>query len=53
MLQGASRIYAAYLTNMELTDRTNRFALMRQAIESAFLMAEMADEMMISDLERR
>ena len=53
MLQVASRIYAAYLTSMELTDRTNHTALMRQAIESAIEMAEMADEMVISDLERR
>ena len=53
MLQVASRIHTAYLTNMELTDRTNHTALVRQAIESAIEMAEMADEMMISDLERR
>jgi hypothetical protein len=38
---------------MPLTDRTNHTALMRQAIESAIEMAEMADEMVISDLERR
>ena len=53
VLQVASRIYAAYLTSMELTDRTNHTALMRQAIESAIEMAEIADEMVISDLERR
>ena len=53
MLQVASRNYAAYLVSMDLTERTNHTGLMRQAIESAIEMAEMADEMMISDLERR
>ena len=53
VLQVASRIYAAYLNIMELTARTNHTALMRQSIESAIEMAEMADEMVISDLERR
>jgi len=53
VLQVASRIYAAYLTIMELTARTNHTSWMRQSIESAIEMAEMADEMVISDLERR
>ena len=53
VLQVASRIYAAYLASMDLTERTNHTGLMRQAIESAIEMAEMADEMMIPDLERR
>ncbi len=53
VLQVASRIYAAYLTSMDLTDRTNHTTLMRHAVDAAIEMAIMTDELVISDLERR
>lgn len=53
VLHVASRIYAAYITTMDLTERTNHSALMRQAIDLAIEMAEMTDSLVISDLERR
>ncbi|MEJ6669599.1 MAG: hypothetical protein ACJASJ_000062 [Candidatus Azotimanducaceae bacterium] len=53
VLQVASRIYAAYITTMDLTERTNHTALMRKAIDLAIEMAEMTDSLVISDLERR
>ena len=53
VLQVASRIYAAYITTMDLTERTNHTALMRKAINLAIEMAEMTDSLVISDLERR
>lgn len=53
VLQVASRIYAAYMTTMDLTERTNHTALMRKAIDLAIEMAEMTDSLVISDLERR
>lgn len=49
----ASRIYSAYLLSMETTDRTNHEALMRQAVEAAIKMANITDELVISDRERR
>jgi len=52
VLQVASRIYAAYITTMDLTERTNHTALMRKAIDLAIEMAEMTDSLVISDLER-
>lgn len=53
VLQVASRIYAAYITTMDLTERTNHTSLMRKAIDLAIEMAEMTDSLVISDLERR
>ncbi len=53
VLQVASRIDAAYITTMDLTERTNHTALMRKAIDLAIEMAEMTDSLVISDLERR
>mgnify|MGYP006203538077 FL=1 len=53
VLQVASRIFAAYITTMDLTERTNHTALMRKAIDLAIEMAEMTDSLVISDLERR
>ena len=49
----ASRIYSAYLMTMETTDRTNHEALMQRAVEAAVKMANITDELVISDRERQ
>ncbi|MFZ8973245.1 MAG: hypothetical protein ACO2ZD_04040 [Pseudomonadales bacterium] len=53
ILHVASRIYVAHILGGQITERTNTQALMRECVESAIAMAEMTDEIVISDLERR
>ncbi len=53
IFHAASRIYASYLLTVKTTERTDHGALMQHAIEAAVKMANMTDDMVISDLERR